>query len=285
VFNPISTIARPEYSVHRLQNGDGQRVAQAGLLYAQFEKSYIVDNMMSSPSTIEKIRFLRSQPLASLVQQEIERQILAGELQAGARLNELEIARNLGISRAPVRESLRTLEQAGLVVSRKNFGVFVRVVSIDEAGDIYRARSYIDAGVGQELARRISADELAELEERIMRMESAFAADDAPTYHELNVGFHERLVEMTGNRKLLDIYRGLLNELALYRRHSLGQPGAMGRSVDEHRSILAALRAGDSELTGRLMRDHILASGERLQRARASVAQAVHDTLKRRSTG
>ena len=79
--------------------------------------------MLSSPSTLEKIRFLSSQPLASLVRQEIERRILSGELQAGARLNELEIARNLGVSRAPVRESLRTLEQAGLVVSRKNYGV------------------------------------------------------------------------------------------------------------------------------------------------------------------
>jgi DNA-binding GntR family transcriptional regulator len=80
--------------------------------------------MMSSPSTLEKIKFLRSQPLATLVQKEVERQILSNELRSGARLNELEIARNLGVSRAPVRESLRTLEQAGLVISRKNLGVF-----------------------------------------------------------------------------------------------------------------------------------------------------------------
>lgn len=224
--------------------------------------------MLSSPSTIEKIRFLRTQPLASLVQQEIERQILSGELQPGARLNELEIARNLGISRAPVRESLRTLEQSGLVVSRKNYGVYVRVVSLEEVGEIYQARACIDAGVGQELARHIATEGLSRLQDMIEGMEAAHAAGDAAAYHEINVAFHERMVAMTGNRKLLEIYRRLLNELALYRLQSLGRPGAMRHSVEEHRMILAAIRSGNGDAAGRIMRDHILASRERLQLAR-----------------
>lgn len=227
---------------------------------------------MSSPTTLEKIRFLSSQPLANLVRQEIERRIFSGELAAGDRLNELEIARKLGISRAPVRESLRTLEQAGLVVSRKNYGVFVREVSIDEVSEIYQARACIDAGVGLELARSIKTGQLSELQRMVEKMKAACAADDATTYHELNVVFHERMVEMTGNRKLLEIYRRLLNELALYRRHSLGQPGAMQRSVEEHRSFLKSIRRGDGDAAGKAMRDHILASSERMQQARETVA-------------
>jgi phosphonate utilization transcriptional regulator len=232
---------------------------------------------MSSPvsAAAAEIAFLRSQPLASVVQTEIERRILSGEVQAGARLNELEIARSLGISRAPVRESLRTLEQTGLVVSRKNFGVFVRVISMEEAGEIYQIRSYIDEGVGRELARRISEKQLMELQRMVRRMESAHAAGNAAVYHEVNVAFHERMVEIVGNQKLRDIYRKLLNQLILYRRRSLGQPGAMPRSVDEHRGILAAIRSGDVDAAGRAMRDHILASSERLQRAHESAAAAV----------
>lgn len=241
--------------------------------------------MMSSPATMEKIRFLRSEPLASLVRQEIERQILAGELQAGARLNELAIARNLGISRAPVREGLRTLEQAGLVVSRKNYGVFVRVVSLEEVGEIYQARACIDAGVGQELARCIAPGDLSRLRRMVGDMEAAYAAADAAAYHALNVSFHEQMVGMTGNRKLLDIYRRLLNELALYRLQSLGQPGAMCHSVDEHRDILAAIQSGDGDAAGRFMRDHILASRERLQQARAGAAPAAPGRVQRESTG
>jgi phosphonate utilization transcriptional regulator len=242
------------------------------------KKSYIVDNTMSSLSPEEEIALVRSRPLAALVQAEIERQILSGTISGGSRLNELEIARNLGISRAPVRESLRTLEQAGLVVSRKNFGVFVRVVSIEEAREIYEVRSFIDEGVGRELARRASPSDVSELARRVERMEAACAAGDAEAYHEVNAAFHERMVELVGNGKLLEIYRKLLKELTLYRRHSLGQPGAMQSSVKEHRALLASIAAGDADTAGKLMRDHILASSERLQRAHESAAPAASRT-------
>jgi phosphonate utilization transcriptional regulator len=234
---------------------------------------------MSSSATLKKIRFLNSQPLASLVRQEIERRIFSGELAAGDRLNELEIARKLGVSRAPVRESLRTLEQAGLVVSRKNYGVFVRVVSIDEVAEIYQARACIDAGVGMELARGIKAARLSELQRMVEKMESACAAGNSTSYHELNVVFHERMVEMTGNRNLLEIYRRLLGELSLYRSHSLGQPGAMERSVNEHRGFLESIRRGDGDAAGKAMRDHILASGVRMQQACETVAPGGADRL------
>lgn len=222
---------------------------------------------MSSPSTLQDIQFLRSQPLASLVQKEIERQILSGEFAAGQRLNELEIARTLGISRAPVRESLRTLEQTGLVVSRKNYGVYVRTVSLEEAREIYQMRSYIDAGVGRELAQSIAVSDFRQLEQMAARMEKARAKRDAAAYHEINMAFHERMVELVGNRKLLDVYRKLLNELTLYRRQSLAQPGAMDHSAAEHREILAAIKSGEGDAAGRVMRDHIMASSGRLQRA------------------
>lgn len=226
---------------------------------------------MPGRAVTQELRLLRTQPLANLVRREIERRILSGEIEAGAWLKEFEIARDLGISRAPVRECLRSLEQAGLVVSRKNYGVRVRIVSLEEAREIYQVRAFIDAGVGQELARRISTAQLSELERMVARMESAFAAGNAAAYYEINVAFHERMVEMTGNRKLLEIYRRMLNELALYRRNSLAQPGAMRHSLEEHLGILAAIRARDAEAAGRLMQAHIMASSERLQRAHTRI--------------
>lgn len=228
--------------------------------------------MDRNPSTLREIQLVSSRPLAQLIQQEIERQIVSGALQPGERLNELDIARGLGVSRAPVREGLRTLEEAGLVVIRKNYGVYVRTVSIDEVREIYHLRSYIDAGVARDLALRATADGLVELRQRVARMEGALAAGNATAYHELNVAFHERMVEMTGNRKSLETYRWLLNQLVLYRRHSLGQPNAMQTSAAQHRGILAAIEAGDGDAAGRLMQEHITTSNERLQRAHESAA-------------
>lgn len=76
---------------------------------------------MLSPSA--RLALLRNETVQRLVQREIERLILTGELRAGERINEIEIARRLGVSRAPVREALRTLEEADLVKFEKNRGV------------------------------------------------------------------------------------------------------------------------------------------------------------------
>jgi DNA-binding GntR family transcriptional regulator len=128
-------------------------------------------------------------------------------------------------------------------------------------------RSYIDAGVGQELAQSIAVSDFRQLEQMVARMEKAHAKRDAVAYHEINMAFHERMVELVGNRKLLDVYRKLLNELTLYRRQSLAQPGAMDHSAAEHREILAAIKSGEGDAAGRVMRNHIMASSGRLQRA------------------
>ena len=87
---------------------------------------------------------LRQQSLTTLVQREIERRIIAGELPPGAKLNEAELAAEMGISRGPVREAFRALEQAGLVQTEKNRGVFVRQVSLEEANEIYEVRAALE---------------------------------------------------------------------------------------------------------------------------------------------
>ena len=75
------------------------------------------------------LRVLREHSLTTLVRREIERQIVSGEVAAGAKLNEVDLSGELGVSRGPVREAFRALEQAGLVRTEKNRGVFVREVA------------------------------------------------------------------------------------------------------------------------------------------------------------
>ena len=90
-----------------------------------------------SASAAQAIELLQAHSLATLAQQELERRILSGEIAAGAKLNEVDVAGALGVSRGPVREAFRALSQAGLVRVEKNRGVFVRQVSLEEASEIY----------------------------------------------------------------------------------------------------------------------------------------------------
>src|SRR3982750_3789114 len=95
---------------------------------------------------------LQSNSLANLVQAEIERMILDGKLDSGTKLTEATLAEQLGVSRGPVREAFRMLEEAGLVRTEKNRGVFVRHVPIEEALEIFELRAVMDLYVGRKLA-------------------------------------------------------------------------------------------------------------------------------------
>jgi len=94
-------------------------------------------------------------------------------------------------------------------------------------------------------------------------MERAVKVNDTRTYHLLNLKFHDRLVEMVGNRKLTAIYRKLIKELALFRRLNLADGWLMPISAGEHRQILKAIASGDPEAAGKAMFDHVMESKER----------------------
>jgi len=206
------------------------------------------------------IALLQSSSLTTVVQQEIERAILAGEYAPGSKLIEATLAEKLGVSRGPVREAFRMLEEGGLLRNEKNRGVFVRDIPIDEAVEIFDLRAAMDEMVGRQLARQITPAQLKEIKALVDDMERAVKSDDAHSYHLLNLKFHDRLVEMTGNRKLTAIYRKLIKELSLFRRLNLADSWLMPISAGEHRQIVKAIASGDVDAAGKALYDHVMES-------------------------
>ena len=222
------------------------------------------------------IGLLQSHSLTTLVQHEIERLIISGELSAGDKLNEAMLAERLGVSRGPVREAFRALAETGLVRIEKNRGVFVREVTIEEADEIYEVRAALDQLVGRRLAVSIRPEQLKELRGILERMEKATAKQDIDAYYPLNLQFHDTLVQFTGNKKLLAIYRRIVNELNLYRRETLASSGGgLPVSTGEHKKIFDAIASGDAERAGRALYDHVAAS-----RARMLHAKGMPETVK-----
>jgi phosphonate utilization transcriptional regulator len=155
------------------------------------------------------------------------------------------------------------LEEAGLVRNEKNRGVFVRDIPIDEAVEIFDLRAAMDELVGRQLAERITPAQLKEMRGMVDTMERAVKIQDTRGYHLLNLQFHDRLVEMAGNRKLCAIYRKLIKELSLFRRLNLADGWLMPISAGEHRAIVKAIASGDAETAGRAMFAHVMESKER----------------------
>ena len=216
----------------------------------------------------DALELLRNHSLTTLVQRELERRILSGELAPGDKLNEEDIAGRLNVSRGPVREAFRALESAGLVRMEKNRGVFVRQVSIAEADEIYEVRAGLDELIGRLLAQRIKAAELDDLRDLLKQMQQAARAKDVEAYYPLNVRFHDRLAELTGNGTLLSAYRRLVNELHLYRKETLARGAdSFPISTREHAAIVDALARKDCDRAGKLLYEHAMESRDRLHAA------------------
>jgi|SRR6185503_1228135 len=222
---------------------------------------------MAAPTPID---LLQQNSLAMLVQRELERRIHAGELKPGSKLNEAELAAALGVSRGPVREAFRALDQSGLVRTEKNRGVFVRQVSLEEANEIYEVRAALEGLIGRLAAKRIRPEQLEKIRAVVKKMHAAGRSLDAEAYYALNVEFHDRLASAAGNRTLHDKYRRIVNELDLYRRETLIRNAEnIPVSTRDHEAIVNAVAKGDEKLAERLLYEHVILSRERLHKVLA----------------
>ena len=225
----------------------------------------IVPAPLKKQSVTHALAPLRQHSLVTLAQHELERRIMSDEIPAGTKLNEADIAAALGVSRGPVREAFRALGQAGLVRVEKNRGVFVREVSITEADEFYEVRAALEGLIGKLAARRIEADELAQLRSVVKKMHTGTTSRKAETYFALNVEFHDLLARVARNEALLTNYRSVVNQLALYRRATISHSASnIPLSTREHEAIVDAVAAHDEKLAEKLLTAHVLGSRARL---------------------
>ena len=217
---------------------------------------------MNAP--LKELQILRTKSVADFVRDEIINRIKLGDLLAGDKLSEISLAQQFAISRAPVREAFRALEEAGLVRREKNRGVSVRRIEDPEARELYLLRAKLDEMAGSLLALRMNEEISAELGGWLVRLTESARAGDMAAYFALNIAFHDRLVELTENRTLLEFYRKVIDRMHLVRRRNFDEGQGSQVSQDEHRAIIEALRTGRPQEAAKTMRQHVMNGYERL---------------------
>ena len=208
------------------------------------------------------IALLQNNSLTTLVQAEIEKLILSGAIGGGEKLTESSLAEQLGVSRGPVREAFRMLEEAGLVRTEKNRGVFVRTISLQEVQEIFELRALLEQHVGSKAAQQAKAADVRALKVMLRQMDQAAKTADAAAFHESNLAFHDRLFAVAGNSKLTAMYTRLVNELRLCRRLNL-TPESMKIYAAEHREIVRCIAQADAQAAAQAMYQHVMGSKER----------------------
>jgi DNA-binding GntR family transcriptional regulator len=212
--------------------------------------------MASEPALAPRPQ-LENLTLWQRVYDHLRAEILAGRLEPGAELAEVALAEQLGVSRGPIREAIGRLASEGLVTVRPRRGAVVSSLSKEEFLELYQVREALELMAVKLAVPRLRPDDIAGLQLLIDQMAAHAERERVMEFFEANAAFHARLVEASGNTKILELYRQLLDQLGRYRKRSLLLRGNMQRSVAEHAAILRAAKRGDAARASHLMSEHI----------------------------
>jgi DNA-binding GntR family transcriptional regulator len=198
------------------------------------------------------------------IKDKVRSMIADGTLQPGERVNEQALAAQLGVGRNSAREALRSLERSGLIRIIPNRGAEVRKVSLEAALDLYDLRASIARTAGRLAASRLENAEETQLLSQVDQMEVALKSRDGGAYQKLNNTFHDQLMAITKNTRLIDLNNTIEAELSLYLRKGVYTMAQMQQSHAEHCRIVEALRNGLVAESADLFETHILTGKQRM---------------------
>ncbi len=206
----------------------------------------------------------------SLHEQAIDRlrdMIVEGELGPGARLVEIDICRQLEISRTPLREALKVLASEGLIELLPNRGARVTRVSVEQVGELFEAIAGIE-GMAAELAcRRMTQDDLDRLKEMHEQITRLHGEQRRHEYFQLNHQIHEIVVRLAGNRVLAETHAKLLARARRIRYMAILSTARWDEALGEHVDFMNALIAREAQRAGEIWRRHVARTGEVVQAA------------------
>lgn len=196
-------------------------------------------------------------PLRDVVFNTLREAILKGEIKPGERLMELQLAAKLGVSRTPIREAIRMLEQEGLAVTIPRRGAEVAKMTEKDMQDVLQVREALDelaAGIACEL---ITTEELKQLEQAAEDFEAATRTKDIKRIADTDMVFHDIIYHATKNPKLVNILNNLREQMYRYRVEYLKDEKNYPVLLKEHRAILQGITEKNKELVTDSMRMHV----------------------------
>jgi len=189
---------------------------------------------------------------------QITQAIQHGQLKPGDRITEVELTKWLEISRTPVREALNKLESEGLITALPHRGMCITELDYQAVMELYQMREVLEATAAGLAAKHASEPEKAALKEILALQESSL--DDSQLQARQNRLFHNAIYHAAHNRYLLQSLNGLKQALILLGATTYQIPGRSMSALQEHKKILAAICANDSEGAAEATREHIRAA-------------------------
>lgn len=188
---------------------------------------------------------------------QIRQMIRDGLLQRGQKIDETYLGESMGVSRTPVRESLRILQAEGLVELIPHKGSYVSRPHLDEIRDMFEVMGVLEGTCARLATQKMGQKDFNKIEALHRELERHFRERDHEAYLSVNNDLHLLIQDLTGNRILKDVINGLRRKILLYRHRQLYHLDRFDQSMQEHRSILEAFRNRDAYLAENCMKRHL----------------------------
>ena len=182
------------------------------------------------------------------------------------RLDERQLANDLGISRTPVREAMAQLEREGFVRSVPRRGIYVVRKTRAEVIELITAWAALESMAARLITQNAADHEIAELRKMFAKFENGELHARLDEYSEVNIEFHQSIIRMSRNGVLIDLAENLFTHMRMIRRKTIGEDDRADRSIRDHLNIIQALEARDTERAEDLVRNHALGLAEHVAR-------------------
>jgi len=182
------------------------------------------------------------------------------------RLDERQLAQDLGISRTPVREAMAQLEREGFVRSVPRRGIFVVRKTKQEVIELITAWAALESMAARLITLNASDEDVATLRRMFVTFENGQLHAKLDEYSEVNIEFHQSIIRMSRNRVLIDLAENLFTHMRMIRRKTIGEDDRADRSIRDHMNIIHALEARDTDRAESLVRNHALGLAEHVAR-------------------
>jgi DNA-binding GntR family transcriptional regulator len=217
--------------------------------------------------------------LGQTIAMRLEAAIIAGELEAGTRLDEVSLAERHDVSRTPIREALQILVSRSLVTRIPFRGTVVSEITRERISELFEAMGEIEALCGRFAAQRMSIEERARLEKLHDDMGALMSRQDVTAYEQANTEFHQMIYLGARNSEFQAMAEGMRLKLAPFRRRQLADETRIGRSHKEHEQIVEAVMEHNGAAAEKALRRHLLSAAKAMlvhwpEQARADKARA-----------
>jgi DNA-binding GntR family transcriptional regulator len=209
--------------------------------------------------------------LSQKVYRILKARIIKGDLKPGEKLLENKIAEQLGVSRTPVREALRELSVEGFVEASPNQAIIVSTVTFDEIWDLLQIRGVLEGLGANVAAKKINPEKIEKFNKIIDQMKhytanNLVSEESILNFTRLDIEFHDLILNICGNKWLIQMHNNLKNHINRFRVRSFSIPGTFSKSLNEHCKILDAIKKGESEVAEKLSKIHMIKAFENISK-------------------